>query len=99
MKLCYDCGLLKIPDELTHCPECGCTLYGKMCVCDFPCTCSHTMHGSIKFCKVCGKPICPDCGSSDVVAISRVTGYLQSVDGWNSGKRQELKDRVRTVVP
>jgi anaerobic ribonucleoside-triphosphate reductase len=30
--------------------------------------------------------------------ISRVTGYLQDVAGWNAGKQQELKDRVRYSV-
>ncbi len=38
---------------------------------------------------------CPSCGSSDVDHISRITGYLQAVSGWNSAKRQELKDRKR----
>ena len=37
-------------------------------------------------------------GSHDVVQISRVTGYLQDVSGWNAGKQQELKDRVRYSV-
>ncbi|MBN3037209.1 MAG: hypothetical protein JW834_02065 [Candidatus Diapherotrites archaeon] len=26
---------------------------------------------------------------------SRITGYLQSIDGWNKGKLAELKDRYR----
>jgi ribonucleoside-triphosphate reductase len=38
---------------------------------------------------------CPNCGSKDVDHISRITGYLQAVSGWNSAKRQELKDRQR----
>ena len=38
---------------------------------------------------------CPNCGSDDVDHISRITGYLQAVSGWNSAKRQELKDRKR----
>ncbi|MBP8676317.1 MAG: oxidoreductase, partial [Methanoculleus sp.] len=38
------------------------------------------------------------CGSHDVMQISRVTGYLQDVAGWNAGKQQELKDRVRYSV-
>ena len=38
---------------------------------------------------------CPSCGSDDVDHISRITGYLQAVSGWNSAKRQELKDRKR----
>ncbi len=28
-------------------------------------------------------------------SYSRVTGYLQNTDGWNAGKKQELKDRYR----
>ncbi|WP_348304728.1 anaerobic ribonucleoside-triphosphate reductase [Methanothrix sp.] len=38
---------------------------------------------------------CPNCGSENVDHISRITGYLQAVSGWNSAKRQELKDRKR----
>ena len=41
------------------------------------------------------KDSCPNCGSEDVDHISRITGYLQAVSGWNSAKRQELKDRKR----
>jgi anaerobic ribonucleoside-triphosphate reductase len=33
-----------------------------------------------------------------VVQISRVTGYLQEVSGWNAGKQQELKDRARYTI-
>ncbi|MCL7413048.1 MAG: anaerobic ribonucleoside-triphosphate reductase, partial [ANME-2 cluster archaeon] len=36
---------------------------------------------------------CPNCASSNVEHLSRVTGYIQAVDGWNNGKKQELKDR------
>ena len=39
---------------------------------------------------------CPKCGSANIDHLSRITGYLQSVDGWNAGKRQELVDRTRT---
>jgi ribonucleoside-triphosphate reductase len=38
---------------------------------------------------------CPKCGSEHVQHLSRITGYLQSVEGWNKGKRQELLDRKR----
>lgn len=38
---------------------------------------------------------CPNCSSEDVEHLSRVTGYIQAVDGWNNGKKQELKDRRR----
>ncbi|MEA3255256.1 MAG: anaerobic ribonucleoside-triphosphate reductase [Candidatus Altiarchaeota archaeon] len=27
--------------------------------------------------------------------FSRITGYYQNIDGWNNGKKQELKDRRR----
>jgi anaerobic ribonucleoside-triphosphate reductase len=43
---------------------------------------------------MCGEAVCPECGSHDVTQISRVTGYLQDVSGWNAGKQQELKDRT-----
>ncbi|MHC1631741.1 MAG: anaerobic ribonucleoside-triphosphate reductase [Methanotrichaceae archaeon] len=38
---------------------------------------------------------CPNCGSENVDWLSRVTGYLQSVSGWNEAKKQELKERHR----
>ncbi len=41
------------------------------------------------------KDQCPGCGSEDIEHISRITGYLQAVSGWNGAKRQELKDRKR----
>jgi anaerobic ribonucleoside-triphosphate reductase len=44
------------------------------------------------------KAVCPECGSHDVTQISRVTGYLQDVSGWNASKQQELKDRMRYSV-
>ncbi len=41
------------------------------------------------------KDKCPSCGSEDIENISRITGYLQAVSGWNNAKKQELKDRKR----
>jgi len=41
------------------------------------------------------REICPKCGSGNIQHLSRITGYLQNVEGWNAGKRQELKDRKR----
>jgi len=38
---------------------------------------------------------CQNCSSKNLDYISRVTGYLQAVSGWNAGKRQELMDRKR----
>lgn len=41
------------------------------------------------------KDSCENCGSTDVEQLSRVTGYVQAVHGWNAAKRQELADRMR----
>jgi len=41
------------------------------------------------------KDECSNCGSANVEQLSRVTGYLQAVSGWNAAKRQELEDRKR----
>ena len=55
-----------------------------------------------KFCGRCGEDLengtCPKCGSSDLVRISRVCGYLglERVHGdtrMNEGKRAEINDR------
>lgn len=57
--------------------------------------CSHAVIESLAYCPLCGEPVCPACGSHDVSQISRVTGYMADVAGWNRGKAQELKDRAR----
>ena len=49
----------------------------------------------IATCKVCGEAMCPDCMNHNVHQLSRVTGYLSNVSGWNEAKKQELKDRTR----
>ncbi len=36
---------------------------------------------------------CPNCGSSDIRRIRRITGYLSTVDRFNDSKKAELKDR------
>ena len=38
---------------------------------------------------------CDKCGSQNVFSLARVTGYIQAIDGWNEGKREELKQRKR----
>jgi len=38
---------------------------------------------------------CPACNSQELDHISRITGYLQAVSGWNTAKKQELKDRKK----
>lgn len=38
--------------------------------------------------------VCPDCGSKNIDALQRITGYLVgTTDRWNSAKLAELKDR------
>ena len=52
-------------------------------------------------CKDCKKQFsglhdkCLNCDSTNVFGISRITGYIQSTENWNAGKKQELKDRKR----
>ena len=55
--------------------------------------------GHTELCPVCEKPMCPTCGSHCVDQISRVTGYMQVVSGWNSAKKQEYEDRHRYSIP
>jgi anaerobic ribonucleoside-triphosphate reductase len=40
--------------------------------------------------------LCTNCRSPRVRWWSRVTGYYQDVGGWNSGKREEFRQRFRT---
>jgi hypothetical protein len=75
------------------CPTCKLEME-KMCRLDHPCTCANDIHYGIRYCPECGKVVCP-CGSSDVVGISRVTGYLQTIESFNRSKQQEVKDRHR----
>jgi len=60
--------------------------------------CHNDMVGGIIDCEICGEPICPECGNHNATQLSRVTGYIQDVSGWNAGKRQELKERTRTTT-
>ena len=82
--------------KVPHCPECK-TPVVKMCDSDHVCTCALEISSGMFLCPTCGVPICP-CGAHDCTVISRVTGYLQDIKGWNSGKRAELMDRHRTTV-
>ncbi len=42
---------------------------------------------------------CPNCESTNVDMLERITGYLVgSVGKWNSGKKAELKDRVSHIT-
>jgi len=91
---CHTCHY--IVDE-RPCPNCGEWDLEVMCPLDH-CHCTHPLVERIDYCPLCGKPVCPECGSHDVSQVSRVTGYLADVAGWNAGKQQELKDRARYAV-
>jgi anaerobic ribonucleoside-triphosphate reductase len=39
---------------------------------------------------------CPNCDSTNIDHVTRVTGYFTKVSGWNKGKKAELKDRYRS---
>lgn len=41
---------------------------------------------------------CSYCGSKNVEGITRITGYFSKISGWNKGKIQELRDRVRVQI-
>jgi anaerobic ribonucleoside-triphosphate reductase len=49
--------------------------------------CAHVTMGLMEACE--------KCKSQNLDYISRITGYLQAVSGWNEGKKQELMDRMR----
>lgn len=87
----YACNLI----GGTTCPICGGT-DGLIPMCHRDhLGCAHDLTSGIAYCPDCGEPMCPVCESHDVYQISRVTGYMQEVSGWNNGKQQELKDRTR----
>ncbi len=48
-------------------------------------------------CNNCGESgifdVCPCCGSHDITRIRRVSGYLEIVDGFTSGKKNEVRNR------
>jgi ribonucleoside-triphosphate reductase len=55
----------------------------------------------LTYCESCGRlhggllQKCPDCGGTKLQSWSRITGYLQNIEGWNKGKQAELRDRYR----
>lgn len=95
---CQVCKLILKEEDLEegNCPECKNKPH-KMCGRD-NCTCHHEITESIAYCPDCKQPMCPICESHDVSQISRVTGYLQEVGGWNKAKQRELMDRVHYDV-
>lgn len=50
----------------------------------------------IAHCDICDHPRCPICyNHNNTTQLSRVTGYIQTVNGFNNAKKQEVKDRKR----
>lgn len=49
-------------------------------------------------CPICDSPCCPSCYSHEASQLSRVTGYISNIDGWNASKKQEFEDRTRTPI-
>jgi len=93
----YKCPICyKIVEELP-CPECGYEKPTAMCHKDHVCTCLNPISEKIRFCEVCGSAICP-CGCHDVEVHTRITGYINALSGFNAGKAQEVKDRVRNNI-
>jgi|BioPla2DNA2_1021312.scaffolds.fasta_scaffold53500_2 hypothetical protein len=94
---CHVCHLILDAADLIDgaCPVCGETApLAIMCPLDH-CHCPHDVLEEIAYCPICGRAVCPACGTHDVAQMSRVTGYIQDVGGWNVAKQQELKDRIR----
>lgn len=57
--------------------------------------CKNELVSNTAVCPLCNNPVCPDCMNHEVEQLSRVTGYMGGVSGWNAAKQQEFKDRSR----
>ena len=55
-------------------------------------------------CRTCGysgemNDVCPKCGSTDILKLRRVTGYLSNdYRHFNLGKQDEVEDRVKHII-
>jgi anaerobic ribonucleoside-triphosphate reductase len=86
------------------CPECKSESTELMCRVDaysiflklngFNCRKGTLINGA-EICPICKTSMCPECGNHSCVSLSRVTGYIQDISGWNEAKKQELLDRQR----
>lgn len=97
---CHTCHTILYESELVGekktCPDCGESFshLQKMCRLDH-CNCSHEITSGIAYCPECGMPVCKECGCHDVIQVSRVTGYMSTVQSWNNAKQAEFRDRIR----
>lgn len=104
--------LEKLPDDLKRfkcpicmcagfteptCPDCGNEHNVLMCPLDH-CNCHHLITEQLAYCPICDQPMCPDCGTHDVFQLTRITGYINDIGGFNKGKAQEVKDRHRVLL-
>ena len=96
---CHTCFLILKNSELidNKCPICGEVHVVQMCPLDHN-GCGHDIVTTIVICPICSQPLCPVCGCHDVLALSRITGYIQDLSGFNNAKKQEVIDRTRYVV-
>ena len=100
---CHTCHVVIREDQFEdadkRCPNCGEWFSHLELMCELDHTgCTHEITHGLKYCPKCGKQCCPECLCHDVAQVSRVTGYLADVAGWNAAKAQELKDRTRYNV-
>lgn len=101
MLKCELCKIILDETDLIDekCPECG-QKPVLMCKNDRG-ICSHPgedQFGVLLYCPLCGALCCPVCGCHDVMALSRITGYIQDIGGFNAAKAQEVKDRMHYDV-
>ena len=97
---CHTCHIVIDERDLIdgNCPKCESNFALKpMCPNDHM-DCNHEIVDKLAYCPICGDPMCPECGCHDVSQISRITGYMADVAGFNAGKAQELKDRHRINI-
>lgn len=97
---CHTCHIVINESDLIdgNCPKCESNLgLKKMCSKDHM-DCNHDIVDGLAYCPECGDAMCPICGSHSVSQISRITGYMADVAGYNEGKRQELRDRHRVNI-
>ena len=83
-------GKLKLDDPL-QCPVQKWILHNNK-------ACGEDMLAGIETCPICGAYVCPKCQNHDCSPLSRITGYIGAVDGWNASKQQELQDRVKAQL-
>lgn len=89
---------VELPSSLEHNTEAFENILRWMAKCDIG-------YAGINFpideCKSCGftsiinEDECPECDSSEIRRIRRITGYLSTIDRFNDAKRAELKMRTK----